>query len=74
LLNVISQSHNYYYHLNKKGRNTDQSLKYPFLTKTVTSLGFIWLPLAFILSMFASLTGKPACVEIHCYKSLSSSR
>jgi SAM-dependent methyltransferase len=74
LLNVISLSHNYYYHLNKKGRKTDQSLKYPFLTKTVTSLGFIWLPLAFILSMFASLTGKPACVEIHCYKSSSSSR
>ena len=68
LLNMISLSHNYYYNRAKKGKIIEENLRFPTWTKAVTRMGFILLPLAFGLSVWADAAGKPASIEVHCYK------
>ncbi len=67
LLNIISQSHNYYYHLAKK-RQTSEALRFPRWTRFINRIGWICLPVALLLSVWADAVGKSACVEVHSYK------
>ncbi|MBI3977609.1 MAG: methyltransferase domain-containing protein [Chloroflexi bacterium] len=66
LLNLVSRSHNYYYNVRKKRRQTVEYLRHPGWTKLVTALGFLWLPLAAVLSFYGAAIGKPACIELYC--------
>ena len=69
LLNIISRSHNYYYNRSQKGKAIEANLRFPMWTRIVTALGFLLVPLALILSIAADVTGKSACVEVHCHRS-----
>lgn len=69
ILNVITSSQNYFYNKTKKGKHeADKGLRHPLWTKIATTTGIVWLPISFLLSIWADGIAKPACVEIHCYK------